>query len=102
MSSKSKHILVLILPIIVGMVGGAIVANILCNRAIQEIERTWKKPANVAIPDLGDVLAANAVLGVSAGTLLGLFVGVFLYALVQNRYSEPGSMLQITNTTGHQ
>ena len=89
MKTNSGLVLALVLPPIVGMVGGWIVGTILYNRAVQEIERTWQRPANVAIPDLGDVLFGYTALGVFVGTLLGLLIGVFLYALLKNRNSEP-------------
>src|SRR5229473_4362469 len=89
MRIKSGHVLALILPMVVGMVEGWIVGTILYNRAVQNIERAWHRPANVAIPDLSDVLFGYTALGVFAGTLLGLLIGVFLYALLKNRNSEP-------------
>jgi len=60
-------------------------ARFYTNRSVHQIESTWHRPANVAIPDLGDVLFGYTVLGVFAGGLLGLLIGVFLYALLRNR-----------------
>jgi hypothetical protein len=70
------------------MLGGWIIGTILYNRAVQQIETTWQRPANVAIPDLGEVLFGYTVLGVFAGTLLGLLIGVFLYVVLKNRNLE--------------
>jgi hypothetical protein len=80
MGMKSQHVLALAVPTIVWMVSGWIIGAMQYNRAAQEIERTWHKPANVAIRDLTDVL-----FGYTA--LLGLLIGVFLDALLKNRSS---------------
>ena len=87
--TKSRNLLALILPAVFGVIDGWIVGTILYNRTVRQIESTWHRPANVAIPDLGDVLFGYTVLGVFAGGLLGLLIGVFLYALLRNRNSEP-------------
>jgi hypothetical protein len=89
MKTRSVQVLALVLPTIAGMVGGWIVGMTLYHRAVQEIERTWHRPANVAISDLSDVLFGYTFLGVFAGTLLGLLMGVFLFVLLKNRKSEP-------------
>ena len=89
MTKKSRNLLALILPAVLGVIGGWAVGTVLYNGTVREIESTWHRPANVAIPDLGDVLFGYAVLGVFAGGLLGLLIGVFLYALLRNRNSEP-------------
>jgi multisubunit Na+/H+ antiporter MnhB subunit len=86
--TKSRNLLALILPVVLGVIGGWIVGTILYNRIVRQIESAWHRPANVAIPDLVDVLFGYTVLGVFVGGLLGLLIGVFLYALLRNRNSE--------------
>jgi hypothetical protein len=86
--TKSRNLLALILPPVFGVIGGLVVATILYNRRVREIEATWHRPANVAVPDLGDVLFGITVLSVFAAGLLGLLIGVFLWALLKNRGEE--------------
>ena len=89
MNTKSRNRLALLLPPVFGVIGGWVAGTILYNRRVQEIEATWHRPANVAIPDLGDVLFGYTVLAVFVGGLLGLLIGVFLYALLKHRGAEP-------------
>ena len=96
-SKKPRSLLALALPTVVGTIGGWIVGTTQYNRAVREIERTWHKPADLAIPDLTDVLFGYTALGVFVGTLIGLLVGIFLYSLMKNR--EPSQQTSVFDSS---
>jgi multisubunit Na+/H+ antiporter MnhB subunit len=88
MARHTRHLFALIGPPVLGVIGGLVVGTVLYNRTVREIEARSHQPANVAVPDLTDVLFGYTALSVFVGALIGILVGVFVYTLLKNRNAE--------------